>query len=80
MPTISFISFLPGDERMGMLPWPFLLLLPSFWISGKPYRFNPMTGRRRGGFIILVTGVFLEANGIYHFGAYAVGKMVRQKA
>ncbi|RKX98293.1 MAG: hypothetical protein DRP54_08340 [Spirochaetes bacterium] len=27
-------------------------------------------------FIILVVGVFLEANGIYHFGAYAVGKMV----
>ncbi len=30
-------------------------------------------------FIILVVGVFLEANGIYHFGAYAVGKMVKQK-
>lgn len=27
-------------------------------------------------FVILVIGVFLESNGIYHFGAYAVGKMV----
>ena len=27
--------------------------------------------------IILVVGVFLEANGIYHFGSYAVGKMVK---
>ena len=32
-----------------------------------------------GKFIILVIGVFLEANGIYHFGAYAIGKMVKQK-
>jgi hypothetical protein len=30
-------------------------------------------------FVILVVGVFLEANGIYHFGAYAVGKMVKGK-
>ena len=32
-----------------------------------------------GKFIILVAGVFLEANGIYHFGAYAIGNMVKQK-
>ena len=30
-------------------------------------------------FVILVVGVFLEANGIYHFGSYAIGKMVKQK-
>jgi len=28
--------------------------------------------------IIFVVGVFLEANGIYHFGSYAVGKMVKK--
>jgi hypothetical protein len=33
-----------------------------------------------GRFVILAAGVFLEANGIYHFGAYAVGKMVQRKA
>ena len=27
--------------------------------------------------VILTVGVFLEANGIYHFGAYAVGKMAK---
>ena len=26
-------------------------------------------------FIILVIAVFLEANGLYHFGSYAIGKM-----
>ena len=31
-------------------------------------------------FVLLAAGVFLEANGIYHFGAYAVGKMVERKA
>jgi hypothetical protein len=25
-------------------------------------------------FVILIVGVFLESNGIYHFGAYAIGK------
>jgi hypothetical protein len=33
-----------------------------------------------GRFVILVVGVFLQANGIYHFGAYAVGKMTARKA
>jgi uncharacterized membrane protein YczE len=27
-------------------------------------------------FIILVIGIFLESNGTYHFGSYAIGKMV----
>ncbi len=27
-----------------------------------------------GKFVILMIDVFLEANGIYHFGAYAIGK------
>ena len=50
-----------------------IAILLALWktLSFQPYDW--------GRFIILVTGVFLEANGIYHFGAYAVGKMVRQK-
>ncbi len=28
-------------------------------------------------FIILFIGIFLESNGIYHFGSYAIGKMVK---
>lgn len=31
-------------------------------------------------FVLLTAGVFLEANGIYHFGAYAVGKMAARGA
>jgi hypothetical protein len=31
-------------------------------------------------FVLLSAGVFLEANGIYHFGAYAVGKMAAKRA
>lgn len=31
-------------------------------------------------FIILFIGVFLEANGTYHFGSYAIGKMAAQRA
>ena len=38
-------------------------------LSAQPYDW--------GRFIILAVGVFLEANGIYHFGAYAVGKMAK---
>jgi hypothetical protein len=31
-------------------------------------------------FVLLAAGVFLEANGIYHFGAYAVGRMAERRA
>lgn len=31
-------------------------------------------------FIILWIGVFLEANGTYHFGSYAIGKMAGRQA
>ncbi len=30
-------------------------------------------------FIILVIGIFLESNGTYQFGSYAVGKMVKRE-
>jgi hypothetical protein len=33
-----------------------------------------------GRFVLLVIGVFLQANGIYHFGSYAVGKMAARRA
>ena len=31
-----------------------------------------------GRFIILSIGVFLQSNGIYQFGSYAVGKMAKE--
>ncbi|MGQ9615216.1 MAG: hypothetical protein ACUVWJ_02320 [Spirochaetota bacterium] len=47
-------------------------VLLSLWrtLAVQPYDWSK--------FIILVVGVFLEANGIYHFGAYAIGKMVNR--
>jgi len=47
-------------------------ILLSLWrvLSVQPYDWAKL--------IILVVGVFLEANGIYHFGSYAVGKMVKK--
>jgi len=47
-------------------------MLLSLWrvLSVQPYDWAKL--------IILVVGVFLEANGIYHFGSYAVGKMVKK--
>lgn len=48
-------------------------ILLSLWrtLAVQPYDWSK--------FIILVVGVFLEANGIYHFGAYAIGKMVKKE-
>ena len=50
-----------------------LTLLLSLWrtLAIQPYDWSK--------FIILVIGVFLESNGIYHFGAYAIGKMVKKE-
>jgi hypothetical protein len=43
-------------------------ILLSLWrvLSVEPYDWAK--------FVILVVGVFLESNGIYKFGAYAIGK------
>lgn len=48
-------------------------VLLALWrtLSVEPYDW--------GKLIILSLGVFLEANGIYHFGAYAVGKMAKNE-
>lgn len=47
-------------------------ILMCLWrvLSVQPYDW--------GKLVILVVGVFLEANGIYHFGSYAMGKMVNR--
>jgi len=51
-----------------------LTILLSLWrtLAVQPYDWSR--------FIILVIGVFLESNGIYHFGAYAMGKMVKKES
>ena len=47
-------------------------ILLALWrtLSVQPYDWSKL--------IILVIGVFLESNGIYHFGSYAIGKMVKK--
>ena len=47
-------------------------ILLSLWrvLSVQPYDWAKL--------VILVVGIFLEANGIYHFGSYAFGKMVNK--
>ena len=47
-------------------------VLLALWriLSVQPYDWSR--------FIILTIGVFLESNGIYHFGSYAIGKMVKK--
>jgi hypothetical protein len=51
-----------------------LTVLLSLWrtLAVQPYDWSR--------FIILVIGVFLESNGIYHFGAYAMGKMAKKES
>ncbi len=48
-------------------------LLLALWriLSEQPYDWSR--------FIILSLGVFLEANGIYHFGSRAIGKLAKQQ-
>lgn len=45
-------------------------VLLALWrtLSAQPYDWPK--------FIILFLGIFLESNGTYHFGSYAIGKMV----
>ena len=49
-------------------------ILLALWrtLSVQPYDWSKL--------IILVIGVFLESNGIYHFGSYAIGKMVKKES
>ncbi|MBW8003869.1 MAG: hypothetical protein FVQ80_18035 [Planctomycetes bacterium] len=66
-------KWLRADGMTALIISAVVSILFALWktLSVQPYDW--------GRFIILVIGVFLEANGIYHFGSYAVGKMVKQK-
>ncbi len=48
-----------------------ITLILALWrtLSVEPYNWSK--------FVILSLAVFLEANGIYHFGSRAIGKMVK---
>jgi len=71
--TQAIKKWLKADGKTAIIISAVVAILFALWkiLSIQPYDW--------GRFIILVIGVFMEANGIYHFGSYAVGKMVTQK-
>ncbi len=71
--TQAIKKWLKAEGKTALIISAVVSILFALWktLSIQPYDW--------GRFIILVIGVFLEANGIYHFGSYAVGKMAKQK-
>ncbi len=71
--TQTLKKWLKIDGKLALIISAVVSVLFALWktLSVQPYDW--------GKFVILVIGVFLEANGIYHFGAFAIGKMVKQK-
>lgn len=71
--TQAVKKWLKAEGYVALIISAVVSILFALWktLSVQPYDW--------GKFVILAVGVFLEANGVYHFGAYAVGKMVKQK-
>ena len=71
--TQAIKKWLKAEGTTALIISGVVTILLSLWriLSVQPYDWSK--------FIILIVGVFLEANGIYHFGSYAIGKMVKVK-
>ena len=71
--TQAVKKWFKAEGYMALIISAVVSILIALWktLSVQPYDWAK--------FIILVVGVFLESNGIYHFGAYAVGKIAKQK-
>jgi len=70
--TQAIKKWLKAEGTTALIISAVVTILLSLWrvLSVQPYDWAKL--------IILVVGVFLEANGIYYFGSYAVGKMVKK--
>jgi uncharacterized membrane protein HdeD (DUF308 family) len=70
--TQAIKKWLKAEGNTALIISGIVTILIALWrvLSAQPYDW--------ARFIILVVGVFLESNGIYHFGSYAVGKMARR--
>jgi len=70
--TQAIKKWLKAEGTTALIISTVLAILLSLWrvLSVQPYDWAKL--------IILVVGIFLEANGIYHFVSYAVGKMVKK--
>lgn len=70
--TQAVKKWLKIDGTPALITSAIISILLALWriLSVQPYDWSR--------FIILTIGVFLESNGIYHFGSYAIGKMVKK--
>ena len=70
--TQAVKKWLKIDGTPALITSAVVSVLLALWriLSVQPYDWSR--------FIILTIGVFLESNGIYHFGSYAIGKMVKK--
>ena len=72
--TQAVKKWLHAEGKTAFIISGIVTILLALWrtFSVQPYDWSK--------FIILVVGVFLESNGIYHFGSYAIGKMVKRES
>ena len=72
--TQAVKKWLKAEGTTALIISAVVTILLALWrtFSVQPYDWSK--------FIILIVGVFLEANGIYHFGSYAIGKMVKRES
>ncbi len=71
--TQAIKKWLKAEGNTALVISAVVTILLALWrtLSVQPYDWSK--------FVILVVGVFLESNGIYHFGSYAIGKMVKRE-
>jgi len=69
--TQAIKKWLKLDGNKALIISAVITVLMSLWrvLAVQPFDWSKL--------VILVLGVFLEANGIYHFGSYAIGKMAK---
>jgi uncharacterized membrane protein len=72
--TQAVKKWLHAEGKTALIISAVVTILLALWrtFSVQPYDWSK--------FVILVVGVFLESNGIYHFGSYAIGKMVKRES
>ena len=72
--TQAVKKWLKAEGKTALIISAIVTILLALWrtLSVQPYDWS--------NFVILVVGVFLESNGIYHFGSYAIGKMVKRES
>ena len=70
--TQALKKWIKVDNKWALLLSAIVTILVVLWkvLEVQPFDFSR--------FIILVIGVFLQSNGMYQFGSYAIGKKVKE--